>query len=121
MDGVSQGVLDEGMMRGEEMLSFVPLHLLAREASPTLEDWIRTWAPREVEFLSPNDWFECGHDVEGGAYDRNGLWYSHLKTGIFVWEPPPAAASAAKEELHKARHCLLYTSDAADELDGVDL
>eukprot|EP00957_Ditylum_brightwellii_P033488 2537727-Ditylum_brightwellii.AAC.1 len=47
-DVVSRGNTNEEIMREEEMLSFVTLHLTAWQASPTLETWIRSWAPQEI-------------------------------------------------------------------------
>ena len=40
-DGLSRGVLNEGVMRGEDFLSFIPFHLSAFEREPKLMDWIR--------------------------------------------------------------------------------
>jgi hypothetical protein len=66
---------------------------------------------KPLEFLSPNDWFERGHDIVGWKRESPpgwsplspGLWYPKIKIGCYVWEPPPAAAQFAVEELRKAR------------------
>jgi hypothetical protein len=85
------------------MMSFIPLHLTALQRSPTLQEWIRSWLGQQAEFLSPDDWFERGHDVSGGSKDVKGFWRPKILPGTFIWTPPPAAASVALEELRKAR------------------
>jgi hypothetical protein len=39
----SRGDLNQGVMAGEPMLKYVPLHLTALDRSPELEGWIRSW------------------------------------------------------------------------------
>jgi hypothetical protein len=103
-DGLSRGDLLEGVMKGEDFLSFVPLHLSALERSPELEGWFRGMFPHgELETLAPEDWFQKGHDVRSWFKNKRGFWYPELKAGVFLWHPPPAAAHAAVEELRKAR------------------
>jgi hypothetical protein len=102
-DGVSRGQLKEGVSAGKSMLSFIPLHLNAIERSPAVELWLRSWLGEDAEVLSPEGWFERGHDLLGGKYDAKGFWRHATKKGTFIWNPPPAAASVAIEELRKAR------------------
>jgi hypothetical protein len=102
-DGVSRGQLKEGVSAGKSMLSFIPLHLNAIERSPAVEPWLRSWLGEDAEVLSPEGWFERGHDLLGGKYDAKGFWRHATKKGTFIWNPPPAAASVAIEELRKAR------------------
>eukprot|EP00957_Ditylum_brightwellii_P142076 10824744-Ditylum_brightwellii.AAC.1 len=103
-NSVSRGNMAEGMMRGANMMQFVPLHLTASEASPTLHAWIQSWASCEVEFLQPEGWFECGHNVTGRNTAENGLWYPQLEPGIYAWELAPAAAEVAIQKLRQAHH-----------------
>jgi hypothetical protein len=102
-DGVSRGQMKEGVSAGCSMLSFIPLHLNAIERSPAVEPWLKSWLGKDAEVLSPEDWFERGHDLLGGKYDAKGFWRHATKKGTFIWNPPPAAASVAIEELRKAR------------------
>jgi hypothetical protein len=64
-DGVSRGILNEGVMAGESMLSFIPLNLPAKERCETLVPWNQGWIKEEVECLEPVDWFQLGHDIRG--------------------------------------------------------
>ena len=68
-DGLSRGEMYEGVMNGQSMLSFVPLHLGAVDRSPGLKEWINSWARRvrdeDLTLLTPEDWFERGHDIVG--------------------------------------------------------
>lgn len=84
------------------MMSFIPLHLNAIERHPPLRSWLTSWLGKETEFLDPKDWFCRGHDHDGGSYDERGFWRVHLRPGIYVWSPAPAAAEVALEELRKA-------------------
>eukprot|EP00957_Ditylum_brightwellii_P006315 479422-Ditylum_brightwellii.AAC.1 len=86
------------------MLSFVPIHLSASESFDGIRKQILSWAPQETTLLDATSWFELGHDIVRGYYGPNKLWYPTIKSGIYVWEPPPAEASVAIEELHKAHH-----------------
>jgi hypothetical protein len=106
-DGLSRGNLLEGVMKGENMLTYVPLHLPALERSPKLLAWIRSWIEIEeglkLEVLKPEDWFCRGHDLDKGKVSHVGLYYPTYKSGIFLWQPPPGAADIACEEIRKAR------------------
>ena len=107
-DGLSRGNMSEGVMQGRSMLSFVPLHLTASQRQPTLVKWIKSWAEIDedglrLEVLTPKDWFVRGHDFKGGTTNIDGLWIPKIEPGLFLWEPPPAAADVAIEQLRKAR------------------
>ncbi len=89
-DGGSRGDLSQGVMSGQSVLDFVPLHLSAFERSATLEAWIRSWwddERGELITLTPEGWFDEGQ-----------------KEGCFLWAPPPAAADVVAEQLGEARH-----------------
>ena len=106
-DGCSRGVLLEGVMVGDDMLSFVDLAKSALDRSPALLSWIQSWClDSSVQPLTPEDWFLKGHGISGGARDHRGVWIpTHAPSGqTLLWAPPPAAADAALEELLKARH-----------------
>jgi hypothetical protein len=101
-DGVSRGLLNEGVTTGLDMLSFIPLHLNSIERNPLLTPWIRSWLGKDAEILTPEQWFSRGHSNDGGDYDSHGFWRLKIRPGKFVWVPPPAAADVAIEELRKA-------------------
>ena len=107
-DGLSRGDLLEGVLKGQRMLSFIPLHLSALEREPSLKDWITMWAgsgrKEKIEFLNPEDWFWRGHDIIGYRKNCDDRIIPSYKKGIYVWSPPPAAARQALEELRQARH-----------------
>ena len=106
-DGCSRGSLMEGVMAGEDMLTFVDLSRSALERCPRLLRWVRSWTSQPLlEPLTPEGWFEEGHGVTGGVLDRHNVWMpTHCKRDrMFLWAPPPAVADAALEELLKARH-----------------
>jgi hypothetical protein len=105
-DGLSRGVLTEGVMAGKQMLSFVPLHQGALERQPALLGWIQCWLPRNsLIVLSCEDWFDKGHGISSGSINQEGRWMPHdLKQGWLLWAPPPAIADVAVEELEISRH-----------------
>jgi hypothetical protein len=103
-DGVSRGILNEGVMAGENMLKFIPLNLSAIERSPALLPWFNTWMKEKIECLEPADWFQLGHDIRGWTASGRDLFQRPpLKAGVFGWFPPPAAADVAIEQLRIAR------------------
>jgi len=105
-DGLSRGILTEGVMKGASMEDFTPLNVTALERYEPLKKWIMSWARKEVDWLSPEDWFVRGHDLRDGEFEENsdGLKLPILRKGTCIWTPPPAAACVALEELRKARH-----------------
>ena len=104
-DGLSRGNLSEGVMRGMSMDEFIPLNETALTRSPELENWIKSWAVGDLEFLQPKDWFLRGHDILEGQFESNvdGFKWPLYRKGTFVWAPP-AAAETMLEEVRKARH-----------------
>ena len=106
VDGISRGLLNEGVMAGEKMLSFIPLHLTATERSPTLLPWIQSWVSEEVHSLSPYDWFQRGHNIAGWSKEKGDLFERPIiKSGVYGWFPPPAGSR---------RRCTGAASDCAD-------
>lgn len=110
-DGLSRGALTEGVMKGETMRSFVPLHQSALQRDQKLKPWLQDWfmsasgnKGQVLEFLNMEDWFERGHDIDGGQQNVDGFWVPNYVSGNFVWAPPPSLALPCLEELRRARH-----------------
>ncbi len=89
-DGLSRGNTSEGVMQGQNFLSFIPLNLnvLERQAQP-LKGWVDSWfgSFEPCKWLSPEDWYHEGHFANR-----------------CVWTPAPAAGGAALEQLAKVVH-----------------
>jgi hypothetical protein len=106
-DGCSRGVLMEGVMAGQDMLTFVDLDKSAFQRHAPLLDWIRSWTMQsDLEPLTPEQWFVEGHGIIGGELDKHKIWKPiHEKGGKFpLWAPTPALADAMLEQLLKAHH-----------------
>jgi hypothetical protein len=89
------------------MLEFVSLHLNALQRHPPLKAWIESWTGDDrLEWLTPKQWFRRGHDLVENSWEVNidGMKMLRVKSGFYVWTPPPFAAEAVVEELRKARH-----------------
>jgi hypothetical protein len=92
-DGLSRGDMLEGVMKGDSMLSHVPLHVGAIERQPNLRKWlieVFCCKPRGIkkvdrlEFLSPEDWFERGHDIKGYSTNLDGVTLPSYAEGVMV-------------------------------------
>ena len=107
-DGLSRGDMLEGVLKGRDMLSFVPLHLSAIDRNESRKDWVSSWATQKgykaPEFLKPSEWFDKGHDIRGYRENIDGKSMPSYSKGTLIWSPPPAAARFAIEELRQARH-----------------
>ena len=87
-DGVSRGFLGEGIMSGETMVSFIPIHMSALERSIGLTDWIKEWAGQDVIELNPIDWFDVGHDFDGWYRSWDSFEHPRLVEGqTYLWYP----------------------------------
>jgi hypothetical protein len=89
-DGLSRDDFNAGVMMGEEMKDFIPIHLSAFDRSCELKDWIGSWAVDKDglkgTFMTPDDWPQ-GHE-----------------RGTYVWSPPPSAAPTAIEWMAGSIH-----------------
>jgi hypothetical protein len=105
-DGLSRGVVTEGVMAGKSMLSFVPLYLNALDRQPSLLDWLRDWLQLPgLTPLMPDEWFDRGHGYQNGGKNKRGIWLpTEMNESWLLWCPPPAAADVAVEELLLSRH-----------------
>lgn len=74
-DGLSHGDLSGGVLAGQDMLSFIPLHETVIERSEILLDWIREWTNQPaLNPMTPEEWFERGHGISGGEKNVDGIW-----------------------------------------------
>jgi len=106
-DGLSRGDLTEGVMKGETMLSHIPIALSAFERWEGLRPWVESWVGEfgwKPEVLTPIGWYERGHDIDGSRLNSDGRWLPSYRSGTFIWCPPPAVAKQVIEELRQARH-----------------
>ena len=92
VDGLSRGVVNEGLLSSKEgkLMNYIKLHLTAFERSRGLFDWFYSWWPNElprIKFLNKNSWVDTKEQSE-----------------INVWSPPPAAGDAAFEFMSWAIH-----------------
>jgi hypothetical protein len=73
-DGLSRGCLSEGIMKGDSMLSFVPLHLSPLARQPGLLPWIQEWTGQStLQPLTPTDWYRRGQGFQGHT-TTEGFW-----------------------------------------------
>jgi hypothetical protein len=108
-DGLSRGIFLEGVVRGEDMLSFVDLSSTAIEQHPGVLEFVRSRVGPILggsTVLLPEEWFREGHGIVGGTKDSTGLWIpQHVIDGkVYIWSPPPIIADVALEECAKAIH-----------------
>ena len=61
-DGVSRGYLGHGIMAGETMSAFIPIHLGVNErvGGEGVVPWIRTWAGKDAILLDEMGWYQEG-------------------------------------------------------------
>jgi len=104
-DGLSCGDVTEGVMAGQPMHLFMPLHFFPSVQAPGLLDWVHSWCPdTTITPLSPTDWFERGHGLKGGTTSSTGLWHpDEDPAGWHLWELAPGAAPTALEEALTSR------------------
>ena len=89
-DGSSRGDHTTGVMAGQPILKYIPLHLSAPEVEPGLVNWLRScWDFKRgtLEHLSPEGWFETA-----------------MNLGNYLWTPAPAAADVVGEQMARAIH-----------------
>ncbi len=75
-DGLSRGVMLEGVVHGNDMLSFVDLYKTALDRHPGVIDYVKSWLDVSLgisKLLTPKDWFQEGHGVVGGEKNSIGL------------------------------------------------
>ena len=101
VDGLSRGDLLDGMMAGQDPLSFVPLSLDADERSGGLVDrWIRSWwIDSTASGSPPKEW--------GGApltrVTAANMFELRDLAGSRLWIMPPAAMETALEMFSEDR------------------
>ncbi len=108
-DGLSRGILLEGVVKGEDMLAFVDLSKTAIERHPGILDFALSWITPvlgECTVLSVDEWFQEGHGIRGGTKNLSKIWTpTHATNGkSYIWAPPPVIADVALEECTKAIH-----------------
>ena len=54
-DGLSRGALNEGVMNGEDLMTFLPFHLSALQRSIKLLEWMNSWIGSDAILLQPKD------------------------------------------------------------------
>lgn len=98
-DGLSRGDKNAGVMAGESMLSFVPLHLSAFDREDTLKDWIQSWSCVSDDCISE------GRNRTVARFLDPSDWPISLKgRNTYIWCPPPAAADVAAEYMARSIH-----------------
>jgi hypothetical protein len=107
-DGISRGMLMEGVLTGESMLSFIPINKGAHMRSEDLVGWINHWLrPEKINPLTEKQWLWEGHGLSQHMWTNcDGMKFPVRKKNqhTYLWCPPPVIASVALEELRKSRH-----------------
>jgi hypothetical protein len=86
-DGLSRADHSEGVMKGKDMKTFIPLHLAPTTREPKVREWFEdVTTGLQFKWLTPEGWFTDAH-----------------AQGNFIWSVPPAAAEVVVEQLGFAR------------------
>ncbi len=99
----------EGVVAGQDMLSFADLACTAIECHPPIREFVELWLTPVVgasTWLQPEEWLIEGHGMTGGQRDLHGIWTpTHARNRkAYIWMPPPIIADVALEECLKAMH-----------------
>jgi hypothetical protein len=97
----------EGVVHGNDMLSFVDLSKTALDRHPGVIDYVKSWLDVSLgssKLLTPKDWFQEGHGVAGGEKNSIGMWIpKHAENKkAYIWAIPPIIVDIALEECAKA-------------------
>ena len=107
-DGISRGMLMEGVLSGQSMDSFIPINKGAHIRCENLTGWINTWTrPEAVTPLTEKEWLWEGHGLSQEMWKNcDGIQFPVRNTTkhTYLWCPAPAIAAVALEELRKSRH-----------------
>jgi hypothetical protein len=106
-DGLSRGMMCEGVMAGKDMLEYIDIARCSIERHPGIAEFIRKiTGVSTLKPLSVEEWFVEGHGIVGGYRDQHQMWIpSHAPNNqIYWWDPPPVVADVALEEALKAKH-----------------
>ncbi len=90
-DGLSRGMMCEGVMAGRDMLDYVNIASSALSCHPALDKFIgEVTGIGSLAPLSVEDWFGTGHGIVGGTRDRHHVWLpSYAPNGQVYWCDPP--------------------------------
>jgi hypothetical protein len=103
-DDVSRGYLANGVLAGDAMSSYIPIHLSAMARLPSLIEWMHSWYGPDAVEMKLEAWSSEGHDIAGWRMNCGGFERPILKEGrTYLWLPPPFAANVAIAELRKAQ------------------
>jgi hypothetical protein len=107
-DGLSRGDLFAGVMKGQPLTEFIPLHLDAVARSSGIVPWCSSWIldTSQLHLLTPTEWFSVGHGIRSWTPNLDHIWapsFYPADQNVFLWAPPPAAAQVAMEQLSFAR------------------
>jgi hypothetical protein len=106
-DGLSRGMMCEGVMAGKDMLDYIDIARCSNERHPGISNFIqKITGVSTLKPLSVEEWFVEGHGIVGGYRDQHQMWIpSHAPNNqIYWWDPPPVVADVALEEALKAKH-----------------
>ena len=106
VDGLSRADFSSGVMKGDDLLKFLPFSKLALERFPPLQSVIKSWTEKfgDFEFTTPADWFDSVFNHKGldGTLDADSK--------CWVWTPSPCSAQVAIEQMCKMKHIFPYSS-----------
>ncbi len=108
-DGLSRGTLLDGVLSGNNMLSYVDLLRTAIEQYLPVLDYVQGWlepAASKGIVLEPEEWFVEGHGIIGGKRDNHRIWIplNAKNKKAYIWSPAPVIADITLEECMKAVH-----------------
>ena len=107
-DGISRGMLMEGVLAGQAMSSFIPINKGAHLRCEHIVTWIYTWTfPLKIIPLTENEWLWEGHGLSSNLWENcDGMKFPvrNKQLNTFLWSPAPVIAVIALEELRKSRH-----------------
>lgn len=87
-DGLSRGMLCEGVMAGHDMLDYVDIARMALSWHPELGNkFVRAWTGvHDLAPLREDKWFDVGHCIAGRNLNAHGIWIPyHIPKGWIDW------------------------------------